>query len=110
MGGNIHGTLIVGNVFRGETTDIDADIVIHDSTHTIIDSNIFDHGQPAYTSGIRLKYIQCVGTSSGIISNNYFATNEGTMDDVACTLGSMVDVANKCGGTMLANDVFMHSS
>jgi len=93
---NIHGSQIIGNIFRGATGDIDADIVIGDSSHTLIHGNIFDHAQPAYSSGIRLKYIQCTGTSTGIISNNYFATTEATIG-TACSLGTMVDVANKCG-------------
>ena len=93
---NVQGSRIVGNRFLGATTDIDADIVINDATHNFIDSNIFDHAQPAYASGIRLLYVQCVGTATGIFSNNYLATTEATIG-TAASLSNIVDVANKCG-------------
>lgn len=93
---NIQGNEIIGNTFRGEEADIDADILIADSTHNLIHGNIFDHAIPAYTSGIRLKYINVVGTAAGLIANNWFGTTSAGLDETLDE-SNMLVAGNICG-------------
>jgi hypothetical protein len=106
------GTIIQNCDFHGATTDVDADIYSGDVNHFTIDNCRFHHGQPAKDGGVYKYYIINNGSSAGtgMVSNCTFGTTEGTMDAVACVLNGLLDVANKCGGTLLANDVFMHST
>lgn len=92
----IQGQFIIGNKFLGTTTDIDCDIVIGNSNHIFIDSNIFDHAIPALSGGLKNKYICTTGTAYGVVSNNYFATGSLGFNDTN-SIDGMVDVANKCG-------------
>ena len=93
---NIQGNHIIGNYFLGEETDIDADIVINDATHVLIHGNVFDHAIPAYTSGIRLKYINVAGTAAGVISNNWFGTTSAGLDETLDE-SNMLVTGNICG-------------
>lgn len=70
---------ILNNVFSGDTTRRDGDIIISinsgDSNGIIIHGNIFADGLPAHSGGETLRFIKFpyVTAGTGIISHNWFA-------------------------------------
>jgi hypothetical protein len=101
----IQGARVLNNDFHGLDTDVDTDIQVASGGHILIDGNRFNHAQPNYTTGAYKKYLEVVTAGTGILSNNYFGTTATNMQ-TACTLQSVVDVANKCG----ADTVWMKAS
>ena len=93
--GNINGSVIQNCIFWGLDTDIDVDILLADTTHTLIDSCIFEHDQPAKSGGSRLYYIQAVGTAKGSVTRCMFGT-EALDFNTAVSAGSLDAMANYC--------------
>jgi len=91
----IQGAVVQNCDFYGADTDVDTDIQIATGSHLLIADNRFHHAQPNYTTGAYKMYVKVVTSGAGLLVNNWFGTTDIDID-TACTIGSLIDLGNKC--------------
>lgn len=98
-GKTVQGCAVRNCDFHGKDTDIDADIVIGDADHIIIDQCRFHHDQPAKVGATYAYYVIVVGASAyGLLSNCYFGT-ETAETATAVSISNMDACGNWCSHT-----------